>query len=51
MDVYGTFWFFAAFTFLGFLFVKFFVKETRGLTDIAKKNLYVPVNLTKPAAN
>ena len=32
---------------LGGVFISFFVKETRGLTDKEKKNLYRPVNKVK----
>ena len=42
LQIYGTFWYFSGMTFLGFLFCVFFVRETRGLTDIEKKMLYSP---------
>ena len=38
----GTFWYFAGITFIGFLFMVFIVKETRGLEDVEKKTLYSP---------
>ena len=47
MKVYGTFWYFAVFCFLGFLFCLFFVRETRGLTDLEKKTLYSPKSSTE----
>ena len=42
LGVSGSIWYFSAFTFIGFLFCLFIVKETRGLTDIEKKTLYSP---------
>ena len=42
LKVYGSIWYFAALTFIGFLFCIFFVRETRGLTDLEKKTLYSP---------
>ena len=48
LQVQGTFWFFSAFCFLGFLFHVFVVKETRGLSDLQKKTLYTPLNLLEP---
>lgn len=40
LKVEGTFWLFAAFSAIGFLFVYVFVKETMGMTDKQKKSLY-----------
>ena len=34
MKVYGSIWYFAGITFLGCLFCYFFIRETRGLTDL-----------------
>ena len=42
LQIYGTIWYFCGMTFLGFLFCVFFVRETKGLTDIEKKSLYSP---------
>ena len=42
MKIYGTLWYFSGMTFVGFLFCIFFVRETRGLTDLEKKMLYMP---------
>ena len=39
LQVYGSIWYFSALNFLGFFFFLFFVKETRGLTDLQKKTL------------
>ena len=44
LQVHGTVWYFAVICFLGFLFCLFFVRETRGLTDLQKKTLYSPKN-------
>ena len=43
LQVEGTFWLFGAFSMLGAIFVWAFIKETRGLTDAAKKAVYSPV--------
>ena len=45
LEVHGSVWYFAVICFLGFLFCLFFVRETRGLTDLQKKTLYSPKNL------
>ena len=42
LKIYGSIWFFCGLTFLGFIFCLFFVRETRGLTDLQKKTLYSP---------
>ena len=42
LDIHGTIWFYAAITFIGFIFCLFFVRETRGLSDLEKKTLYSP---------
>ena len=44
LSPHGTFFFLGGSSLAGAVFLKFFVKETRGLTDIEKKNLYRPVN-------
>lgn len=38
----GTFLFYSMLNFLGFLFFCAFLKETKGLTDKQKKQLYMP---------
>lgn len=40
LNVQGTFWLYGAFCAAGTLFVAFFVKETKGLTDKQIKELY-----------
>jgi len=42
MGVYGALWYHAAWNFIGFLFIMFVMRETRGLTDVQKKTLYTP---------
>ena len=42
MEVSGIFFFFSACSTLGFFFMVFFIKETRGLTDLQKKALFSP---------
>ena len=42
LKLYGSIWIFCALTFFGFIFCLFFVRETRGLTDLQKKTLYSP---------
>ena len=39
---YGVFWLYAGITWCGALFFGLFMKETRGLTDRQKKELYRP---------
>lgn len=39
----GTFFFFGTMSFIGGIFIKIFVKETRGLNDQQKKQLYKPI--------
>ena len=46
LRIYGTIWYFAAMTILGFLFCLCFGSETRGLTDLEKKTLYSPKSVT-----
>jgi hypothetical protein len=41
---FGTFLFFSVVSFVGAIFMFFFVKETKGLNDKEKKALYQPVN-------
>ena len=43
LQVYGTFFYFGIICIIGGIFSIIFVKETRGLTDLEKKNLYNPV--------
>jgi hypothetical protein len=45
LNVYGVFWMFAGFAFTGGLFCFFFIKETKGLNDIEKKELYYPTEV------
>ena len=42
LKLYGSIWFFCGLTFFGFIFCLFFVRETRGLSDLQKKTLYSP---------
>ena len=51
LQVPGTFWVFAFFNFLGFLFCLIFIKETMGLTDKEKKLLYSPIKSSDDEAN
>ena len=44
LQVHGSIWYFSAFSLLGFFFVLFIMKETRGLSDLEKKTLYSPIN-------
>ena len=46
--MHGTVWYFSALNFLGLLFFLFFVKETKGLTDLEKKTLYSPTSTVQP---
>ena len=43
----GTFLFYGIITLIGFFTVFLFVKETKGLSDTQKKQLYLPVNTTQ----
>ena len=45
LKVYGSIWFFAVITFIGFIFCLLVVRETRGLTDFEKKSLYTPKSI------
>ena len=47
MKPQSLFFLFSFFSFLGGLFVYVFVKETKGLTDLEKKQLYKPVSISK----
>ena len=47
LQIHGTIWYFSALTFLGFFFCLFFVRETRGLTDLEKKSIYSPKAIEK----
>ena len=40
--MYGSIWYFSAFTLVGFVFCVCCIRETRGLTDLQKKTLYSP---------
>ena len=40
LQVEGTFWLYSSFCLAGFIFVLIFIKETKGLTAVEKKNLY-----------
>lgn len=42
LKVYGTIWYFSAFTFISFIFCVFIVRETLGLSDLEKKTVYSP---------
>ena len=42
LKVYGSLWIFAGFSAIGVIYVIFFVKETKGLSDLEKKTLYTP---------
>lgn len=42
LKVYGSIWYFSAFTLIGFFFCLVMVRETRGLSDLEKKSLYSP---------
>jgi len=42
LKVYGSIWYFAGITTVGFFFCLFVVRETRGLSDLEKKTLYSP---------
>ena len=44
MGVTGTIWFYSAWSLFGAIFCYLFVRESRGLTDHQKKNLYTPNN-------
>ena len=48
LQVHGSIWYFSAFCLLGFFFILFIVKETRGLSDLEKKTLYSPINNSSP---
>ena len=45
LQIYGSIWYFGVLTLIGFFFCLFFVKETRGLTDLEKKTLYSPKSI------
>jgi hypothetical protein len=50
MKVAGTMWLFASWNLLCLIFVIFFIKETKGLTDIQKKNLYSAEAAVSPSS-
>ena len=50
LDIHGTIWFYAAITFIGFIFCLFFVRESLGLSDLEKKTLYSPVVRVAPSS-
>ena len=45
MGVTGTIWYYSTWSVLGTFFCYCFVRESRGLTDYEKKNLYTPNDL------
>ena len=45
IGVSGSIWFYSAWSILGTFFCYFFIRESRGLTDNEKKNLYTPSDL------
>jgi hypothetical protein len=44
MGVTGTMWYFAGWNLFGVLYCIFVLKETQGLTDFEKKQLYSPLD-------
>ena len=44
----GTFFYYFSVTFLGFFFMLKYAKETKGLTDCEKKELYKPKAIEQP---
>ena len=47
MGIHGTFWLFGVISLVGFFFVLCFLRESRGLTDKEKKELYMPRKINK----
>jgi hypothetical protein len=47
MSAAGTFLYFAAINFFGFLILSRYVKETQGLNDKQKKRIYIPKSILK----
>lgn len=47
LQVHGTFWLYGVLCAFGVAFVVIFLKETKGLTDQQKKDLYKPVRNVK----
>merc|ERR1719469_696197 len=45
LKVYGSLWLFSGLSFIGFLFMIFFVREIKGLSDLEKKTLYSPKDI------
>jgi hypothetical protein len=45
MGSHGLFFLFGSVTLLGAIFIAVFIKETKGLTDLEKKSLYIPEDL------
>ena len=45
LKVIGTIWYYTAWSVIGTIFCYCFVRESRGLTDYEKKNLYTPEDL------
>ena len=50
LGVSGTMWLFASENLLCLIFVIFFIKETKGLTDAQKKALYLPEAAIAPSS-
>ena len=48
---HGTFWFYGGVTLVGFIWCLIVLKETRGLTNLQKKTLYMPTNKAAPVSN
>ena len=44
LDAQGVFIMFGSITIAGFFFILFFIKDTYGLTDKEKKQLYLPAD-------
>lgn len=40
LKVWGVFWLYGGLSAIGFIYLLLFMKETRGLTDKEKKNIY-----------
>jgi len=49
LGVSGTMWLFASENLICLIFVIFFIKETKGLTDVQKKALYLPEAAISPS--
>ena len=51
LKVYGTMWYFGIWNAAGFLFLLIFLRETKGLTDAQKMQLYAPISKTHTEIN